>query len=143
MKGIPAYIQTREDLQNLFALAQQGEIDKEALTEKINGLLSLQYRHTPILTISGNTVTTRYLYEVAVGDTTIEGLNVTAVQHIEQQEEDGADSSVVSYSETQITLSEALEPGAAVLSLYAPANFLTENSFDIAEIKYILGVLAQ
>jgi hypothetical protein len=148
MQGIPAHIQTREDVQNLFALAQQGEIEKAPLAEKIESLLAMQYYQTPILSIDGETVTTRYFPEVAVGATTEDGLTVEDVQHIEPPQDEAADeqgggAEGMGYTETKITLSAAPADGATMLSIYKDDNFLTENGFDVAEINYILGVLAQ
>lgn len=139
MKGIPAFIKTREDLQNLFALAQEGKENKSELAEKIRELLSLQHHRVPILSTSGKTVTTRYFPEVNVGDETDAGVKVTAVKHVEAEEQEGEGTT---YESTVITFAAA--PGAdKLLSIYLPDNYLTQNDFDLAEINYILGVLEQ
>ncbi len=143
MKGIPVYIQTRADLNNLFALTQTGEISKAQLAEKVRGLLSLQYHRIPVLSSNLKTVTTKYFSEVKVGDVTLEGLPVTAVEHKEAPaDENTPDNNGTQYAETVVTLSKAY-PAGKPLEIYKPTNFLTENGFDVAEMNYILGVLEQ
>ena len=139
MRGLPAIIQTREDLQNLFALARQGDIDIAKLAEKTRSLLALQYHSVPIVSVDGAKVITRYFPEVSKGDSTEGGLTVKGVNHIESDE--SPDSETTQYETTEITLSKAPTEGAATLSIYKAENHLVQNGFDIAEINYILGVL--
>ena len=141
MRGMPKFIQTPADLNNLSAIAQTGEIDKGELIEKINALLARQYFHTPILSIDGNTVTTRYFSEVTVDSTTAEGLTVTAVDHFTPSEDETDENSDTTPTETEITLSGALAAGSTVLSIYMPVNFLTQNGFNVTDINNILEVL--
>ena len=58
MRGTPTKIQTPQDMQNLFALWQQGYegIDKEHLIEMINALCAQRFFHVPIVNINGNVV---------------------------------------------------------------------------------------
>jgi hypothetical protein len=142
MRGIPAFIQTPADLDNLVQLAIAGEagIDKAELAEKIHVLLELQYSRTPILSIDRNVVKTRLIYEAAVGATTKEGLTVTNVLHTPHSEQAGKSLSP-EYGDTEITLSEPLADGTTVLSLYKPTNFLTANGFSVNQITEYLGVL--
>ena len=134
MKGIPKFIKTRSDLNNLFSLVQTGRVEKAELAEKINGLLELQYHHVPVMAVNGKTVTTRYFHEVNVGDTTKDGHIVKAIDHVQtpKSEDEGADAGI-SYEATKITLSNA-PTDDAVLSIFKLDNYLTEKEFDhIAE----------
>jgi len=142
MRGMPKYIKTPADLDNLFALAQTGEIDKAELAEKINALLSLQYYQIPILSTNGNAVTTRYFSEVSTGDTTIDGLTVEAAAHTETPPEDEPGGTGTEFAETVITLSEPLAAGTTTLSVYKPVNYLTQHGFDVQDINNKLEVLA-
>ena len=136
MRGMPKIIQTRADLQNLFALAQAGEagVGKAALAERIRGLLAMQYHRVPILSTENKTVTTMYFPEAQEGGTTEEGLTLTTVTHTNDPESTGQ------FSETVITLSKS-PSDKKTLSLFMEDNFLTRHDFDLAEMNYMLGVL--
>ena len=139
MRGLPKSIKTKEDLQNLFKLAQEGydRFEKDELIALIKSLLRRQYHSTPILSVDGKVVTTLFFPEVKEGSVTEDGINVTGVVHVEDAEADGEG---LQFSQTQITLSKA-PTDTAVLSVYMEDNYLTRNGFEIAEINYILGVL--
>jgi len=138
MRGIPKNIQTRADLQNLFAMAQNGELEKSALLMRCLDLLAKQYHSVPILSVEGATITTYYFPECKKGDTTAEGLTVKEVKHIEDKEND---EEGVQYAETHITLSKA-PTDKTVLSVFMADNAF-QKKFDVAEINYIQGVLEQ
>jgi hypothetical protein len=142
MKEIPAFIKTREDLQNLHALAMVGKVGKGELAAKARGLYELQYQRVPIIGQNGDAVTTRYFPEVTVGDTTVEGYEVTGVAHIEAEPDEGMGATAgVTYDKTVVTLSTAPEPGIETLAVYRAENYLAQNGFDIDELSYIMGVL--
>ena len=150
MKGMPAVIATREDLQNLFALAQENKVDKAKLAEKVRGLLATQYQRVPVIAQSDDTVTTRYFPEVGLADTTIEGYEIIDVAHIEAESDDGEaepgdgeaePGSETAYDKTVVSCSTTPESGMETLTVYRQDNYLTRNGFDIAEINYIMGVL--
>jgi hypothetical protein len=140
MKGIPAHISTRKDLQNLFALAQENKIDRAELARKIHGLLALQYYRVPVIERDKEEITTPYFPEAAAGGTTIEGYAITDVTHIESEAGESLGMAGAAYGKTVITLS-AEPDDMTVLSVYKEDNELARNGFDIAEINYILGVL--
>jgi len=139
MRGIPRIIQTPTDLQNLFAMAQNGELDKKSLASRCNDLLAKQYHTVPILSADGAKITTYYFPECKVNTTTSEGLTVKSVKHIEDPEPEGEG---VQYSQTEITLSKA-PADKATLSILLDDNFLKHNKFDLDELNYIRGVLAR
>jgi hypothetical protein len=137
MRGIPNFIQTRDDLRNLFNKAKAGELDTSEVAELVRTLLARQYHTVRIVSVDGAKVTTRYFPECQKGASTACGLSVKSVAHVEDSESEG-DS--VSYSETIITLSKA-PADDVMLSVFMEENFLTRNSFDIDEIIEILEVL--
>ncbi len=142
MKGIPAFIQTPQDLNNLFALAQEEKVSKQELAEKVSALLEQQYIRIPIMEQSGKAVTTRYFSEVQTGNTTAEGARVTRVEHVESPPDENApEEQSVSYEKTIITLSAALPADTQTLAVYREDNMLIQRGFDLQQINYILGVL--
>ncbi len=145
MKGIPAFVQTPQDLNNLFALAREGEVSKKELAGKIHALLEQQYIRIPIIEKDERTVTTRYFSEVRVGDTTAEGATVESVEHVEAPPDEMTASSGegVSYDKTIITLSAELPADSETLAVYREDNLLIQRGFDLSEIQYILGVLSK
>lgn len=148
MRGLPKFIQTRADLQNLFELCKQGECSIECapLIEKIRGLLNQQYFTLPILEKSGNDVTLFWFNEAQVGAVLENGATITAFGHIEATEDELTEIGEVKseetvYIKTILTLSEAAPDDIRFLKVYNPCNCIVENGFDIDEINYILGVL--
>ena len=145
MKGIPSFIQTPEDMTNLFEHAKRDEISKPALAEKIRALLEMQFHNVPVLSQDGENVTVRYCPEINVDDVTGDGLTVTAVEHVEAPPVDGDETSGgmggEGYAETVISLSAPLAEGAP-LRVYKPDNYLTQRGFDVQQMNYILEVLA-
>ncbi len=143
MFGNPNFIQTPADMQNLFALAQEGKVPKRELAEKIDALLEMRYIRIPVIERSGKTVTTRYFSEVKNGDVTAEGARVTNVEHVEAPPDENAQSSGegVSYEKTIITLSAALPSGSETLAVLREDNPVDRGGFDLPQINYILGVL--
>lgn len=136
MRGIPKAIKTRSDLQNLFALANEGAagVEKAALAQRIRVLLATQYHRVPVKSVSAKIVTTNYFPEAKKNGTTEDGLTISKVEHIADPDDAGQ------FAETQITLSAA--PAAAdVISVYMENNFIADNGFDIAQMNYMLGVL--
>jgi len=137
MRGIPRRIQTRADLQNLFAMVQATELDGAELLPKVRMLLSTQYHVVPVLSTDGADIVTHYFPEAKQNGVTEDGLTIKKVKHIEDTEHEGEG---IQYKETQITLSKAPE-NTQFIAVYMEDNFLTQNGFDIKEIEYILGVL--
>jgi len=119
-------------------MAQAGELSKTQVAERCNDLLAKQYHSVPILSVEGAIITTYYFPECKKGDTTEDGLTVKDVKHIKDEEYEGEG---VQYSVTQITLSKT-PTNKEVLSVFMADNFLAHNNFDIDEINYIRGVLA-
>jgi len=136
MRGFPKFIQTREDLQNLFEMVKAEKLDKAELAERVRSLLGLQYHNVPAINVDGAKVTTGYFAEVSKDDVTAEGFTVKKVEH--KKDPDGEDDA---YAETVVTLSEAAPEGFRVLSIFVANNPLVLHGFDVEEIKYILGVL--
>lgn len=150
MQGMPVIIQTRDDLNNLFILVKSGKISGRKLAEKIRGMQAAQYHHIPILSQSGNTVTTHYFYEAKIGQTTMEGLTITNVEHILASyidENEAAPNQGIAYEKTITTLSEALPPNSKTLSVYREKKHIIENDFEkdftIKELAVILRELEQ
>jgi len=140
MKGMPEIIQTRRDAQNLFQLAQEGALDRAEVAKRFRAMLGSQYHAVPILSMSGDVVTTRYFAEVLKDSVTHDGLLVKSVEHIKgTSEDDGEDNE--QFVETNITLSSAPAKDLSVLSIYVPNNVLVSHAFDIAELEFMLGVL--
>lgn len=138
MRGMPAFIQTSDDLQNLVKLCKEGEsgIQKPELIESINGLLDQQFFHVPILSMDGNKVTTRYFYEVQAGSETDTGLTVSSVNHFTPPEDivGGEDEQDNTPTQTTVTLSSTLPGGAKFLRIYNPRNCIEEHNFEISKI---------
>jgi len=142
MRGIPRKIQTRADLQNLFAMARSGELDskeKAEAAERCNELLATQFHSVPILSAEGANIKVRYFPECKQGDATSEGASIKSVKHIEDKDSEDVG---VQFSETHITLTKA-PADKEVLSILMADNFLTQNNFDVAEINFMRGGFMQ
>jgi len=141
MKGIPKLIQTRADLQNLFAMYNAKQFDENEVatfTMRVRALYATQYHKVPILDIQGALITTYYFPEAKKGGITEDEHTIKDVEHVaDPDSEPGA----TQYTESRITLSKAPHKDVKVLSLYMEDNHLVHHGFDIAELKYILGVL--
>ena len=123
------------------SIPEQSQIDKNELAERIRRLIGTQYHRVPIIAASGKAVTTRYFPEVSKGSAIEGGLTVTKFEHIEGEQEDGADGGDgANYETTVITLS-AVPTDDKVLSVYRPDNPLTRGGFDVGEMNKMLEVL--
>ena len=142
MRGIPRKIQTPADLQNLFAMARSGALnraEKALAVERCNELLATQYHSVPILSAEGASIIVRYFPECKQGDATAEGSTIKSVKHIEDRDSEDMGAQ---FSETHITLSRA-PADKVVLSILMVDNFLTQNNFDVAEINFMRGGFTQ
>jgi hypothetical protein len=115
------------------------ELGREEVLALVTSLYNRQYHSVPILRVEGAKVITFYFPEVVKDDITEEELAVKSVEHIEDPEYEGEGKQ---YSESHITLSKA-PINKTVLSVYMEDNYLTQNEFDLDELKYIMGVLKQ
>jgi hypothetical protein len=134
MREAPNFIQTPSDLQNLFAMAVNGELEKAEVAVLVRSLWNRQFHNTRIVSVDGVKVVTRYFPEVKENDTTRDGITIKGVKHIESEEEENQ------FEETHITLSKA-PTDKEVLSVFMEQNFLSENDFDVERVKTILEVL--
>ena len=150
MRGLPAKIQTPQDLENIFGLwqdagwqAQYGKIDTEVLIERLDILCDQQFFHVPVIKVEGKTVTTRFFHEICIGSETNGGLNVTAFEHFTPPEDLPQDKDEASEGETctKITLSAAFPKGETFIHIKNSCNCLDYNGFDTKRIQIIREAL--
>ena len=150
MRGLPAKIQTPQDLRNLHELwqdaawqAQNGNIDTELLLERIDFLCDQQFFHVPILESDRKTVTTRFFHEVEVGCETNNGLTVTAFEHFTPPDDLMGDEGEENEGPTctKITLSATWPKDEKFLHIKNTCNCLAYNGFDMTEVQTIREAL--
>jgi len=141
VQGIPDYIKTPTDLDNLVKMANKGEISKTELASKVRALIGLQYHNVPILSQNGKKVITRYFAEAEPEMPTQDGMKITKVVHIEAKPEEGAPEGTVSYETSEITLSGSPPAGTETISFYRVNSIVDQAGFKLSDITKILEVL--
>lgn len=136
MRGYPSTIGTGQDLQNLLALVQAGELPKADLQGSIAAIEARQTITCPIVGVSDDrkTVTLRYCAEAKAGQTVASGVTISAVQTM------GTDSDS---QQTVLTLSAGLPADQTDIPIPNPADVLGALGITQTQLDAIKEALSK
>lgn len=143
MKGFPKIIATGQDIYNCLAMVKAGELAARDLRGAIQSIETRGFIHCPIVEISADrkTVTINYCTEAKAGQT-VNGANVTAVQHAHNAARGAGDTGGdTSPTDTALTLKTALAAGVSVLAVPSPVSQFAELGITAAQLTEIEEVL--
>ena len=134
MVGFPKILKTGQDIINCFEMVDLGECSPDLLKKEIERIERTNSLHIPVSKAEGRNATVNYCYEATVGLTLDNGLKITAVEHITNEDE--------TPSETVITFNKNVPSDTAAINIPLAVNAFTEMGISEKQLQEIKGALA-